>query len=335
MFEATQQLKSEKAIFHNTIVLIQIPSKQSRYYPAHYIKKRKSLGTLQNTTTERLMLETTSKTPFNVSGNDVMDKDVLFISTLEDIRNKPIYQQKQQSTQLVDDYFSLQPASPTSSSSSVSSFSSRGSSTEPAVISQLRLGSTKNEKPMTHGHNEPRQPVWADLHKIKDNPPAYQRATAYLRQHQLSFQSSLPLAKPCSFYFSKNNSKKTDYVSNIKKAFEVDTVWAFSSHWRVFKESYSMKPSQLILSQSLYCFISGVQPMWEDETNKRGGRLVMTIYKAMLLDVLFERLLCAFVGAHLYEDGVVGIIVSKRYKGDRIEIWFNKAINQDELPLFK
>lgn len=199
-------------------------------------------------------------------------------------------------------------------------------------MQQLQGTSIKEEE------EEDRLPIWADPIKVNENPTRFQYTKSYLKQRDMLNDSSLPLAKSCVFYFSDNNTfsnKSEQYISAVKSVFECDTVWGFAARWRTFKEKYNKTPSQLSPNQNIFCFIKGVEPMWEDPVNKDGGRLVITAYNAKLLDDLFEWILCAFIGGGLLEDGVVGIAVSKRYRGDRIELWLDQSADDKKIPALK
>jgi hypothetical protein len=175
-------------------------------------------------------------------------------------------------------------------------------------------------------------PIWADPIKIRENPTRYESVKSFLQENRTSFQSTLPLSKPCTFYFSDSNNKE-EYMSAVKSVFQCDTVWQFSARWRLFKEAYSKQPSQLLPNQNMFCFIQDVEPMWEDPVNQKGGRL--TIHMQTKLDDVFEWILLAFIGAALFDHGVVGIVVSKRYRGDRIELWLDESATPESLSLFK
>ncbi|KAG2198646.1 hypothetical protein INT47_001785 [Mucor saturninus] len=175
-------------------------------------------------------------------------------------------------------------------------------------------------------YNPTAAPVWADPIKVQENPTRFEEATSYLRENQISFSSSLPLLKPCTFYFSDTNIKQHCYISAVNAVFQCDTVWQFSSRWRLYKQTYSKKPSQLLPNQNLFCFINGVEPMWEDKVNEKGGRLTITIQNnGKHLDDVSEWIICAFIGGGIYDYGVVGIVVSKRNRGDRIELWLDES----------
>lgn len=186
-------------------------------------------------------------------------------------------------------------------------------------------------------------PIWADPIKVKENPTRFQYTKSYLQQRDMLNDHSLPLVKPCVFHFSDTTSSRAttqtkrpeQYISTVKPVFQCGSVWEFAARWRTFKEKCNKKPSQLTTNQNIFCFINGVEPMWEDPVNKDGGRFFVTVNNNQHLDELFEWLLCAFVGGNFVEDGVVGIAVSKRFRGDRIELWFDKSADESKMPEFK
>lgn len=184
----------------------------------------------------------------------------------------------------------------------------------------------KSKEEIDEAHHNSVAPVWADPVKVKENPTSYEEVKTYLRENQISVASTLPLLKPCTFYFSDTNIKQQCYISAVNSVFQCDTVWQFSSRWRLYKQTYSKKPSQLLPNQNIFCFINGVEPMWEDKVNEKGGRLTITIQNnCKQLDDVFEWILCSFIGGGIFDNGVVGIVVSKRNRGDRIELWLDES----------
>ncbi|RCH83463.1 hypothetical protein CU098_008063 [Rhizopus stolonifer] len=325
-FNSIEQLKSEQNIFnHSTskrkhdILCVHIPTSCIKTRTTAHKPYKQDNG----------QLETTSKVPFNFS----LLENVLFVSTLSecltrsydfidwmDNKQHSFHSHNARRTSIQSDAYSTElirrfsSGSTTSSLSSISSyFSCQGDA-------------------QTHSKDDPGHdgcdtlPIWADPNRIAENPTRFQYLMAYLRQQQ--FPPSLPLQKSCLFYFSQNTS---DYVNAIQCMLQVDTVWKFSSCWRTLK-GYK-KPSEFSINQNLYCFVQGVQPMWEDPVNaKGGGRLVIVSHQ---LDNLFEWLLCAFVGGQLYDEGCVGVVVSKKAHGDRVELWFDQYMTQEKVPLLK
>ncbi|KAI9024952.1 translation initiation factor eIF 4e-like domain-containing protein [Phycomyces nitens] len=179
---------------------------------------------------------------------------------------------------------------------------------------------------------EPSMPVWADPKRVRENPTRYAFLKSYLEQHNIPFSSVLPLPTPCTFYFSDTRQAKaaSNYIAAVKPLFDCHSVWDFSAQWRTFKERKG-KPSHWPANQNVYCFVDGVEPMWEDKVNKDGGRLTLSPPKSALDDV-FEWALCSFVGGNLAEFGLVGIVLSRRVRSDRIELWLDSSATPATIP---
>jgi Eukaryotic initiation factor 4E len=171
----------------------------------------------------------------------------------------------------------------------------------------------------------PEVPIWADTDKMNEHPTEFQKAVAYLKENGIPFDSSLPLLHNVILYFSDTSTAKSknanSYSSTIRPMFMCETVWQFSSRWRKFKERFSA-PSQMMPNQNLYFFRQGVEPMWEDPINTKGGRMTLSPTK-MALDEIWEVVLSAFVGGTCH-NSVVGVVMSRRGRGDRIEIWMDE-----------
>ncbi|XP_063466294.1 eukaryotic translation initiation factor 4E isoform X5 [Symphalangus syndactylus] len=81
-------------------------------------------------------------------------------------------------------------------------------------------------------------------------------------------------------------------------------------------------------------FKDGIEPMWEDEKNKRGGRWLITLNKQQRRSDLdrfwLETLLC-LIGESFddYSDDVCGAVVNVRAKGDKIAIWTTECENRE------
>ncbi|CAO3641294.1 unnamed protein product [Cunninghamella blakesleeana] len=226
-------------------------------------------------------------------------------------------------------------SSPTSSTSTSSTLSSsiasisKSSSSSTATTNTTALTSTS----ITTTTNDLELPIWADPIKVKENPTRYKEVQDYMMKNHIPYTSVLPLPKQVIFYFgdtSKTKSGEDDYRSTMDTLFTCKTIWEYSARWRRYKEVYDRKPSRMSINQNLYCFHKGVEPMWEDETNKDGGRLTLCPARGQL-DELFDWLLCSFAGGSLLTFGMVGIVFSRRARADRIELWLDASANTDVL----
>uniref|UniRef100_A0A3Q0RPY7 Eukaryotic translation initiation factor 4eb n=1 Tax=Amphilophus citrinellus TaxID=61819 RepID=A0A3Q0RPY7_AMPCI len=121
-----------------------------------------------------------------------------------------------------------------------------------------------------------------------------------------------PLQNRWSLWFFKNDKSKT-WQANLRLISKFDTVEDF---WAVWDD--------------------GIEPMWEDERNKRGGRWLVTLTKQQRrLDLdryWLETLLC-LVGEAFddYSDDVCGAVVNVRTKGDKIAVWTSDYENREAI----
>ncbi|KAI8065280.1 translation initiation factor eIF 4e-like domain-containing protein [Gongronella butleri] len=153
--------------------------------------------------------------------------------------------------------------------------------------------------------------------------------------------AELPLPRPVAFYFSDTSKQhhrhggKSQYRDAVRRVCECATVWQFCARWRYQQQHLGYHPSRLPDHRTLYCFVDGVEPAWEDPVNKHGGRLALAINDRSQIDLLWDWILASFVGGNLDDHGIVGIVAARRYRGDRIEIWFDKTASDNTMPAFK
>uniref|UniRef100_A0A8C2QW73 Eukaryotic translation initiation factor 4E n=1 Tax=Capra hircus TaxID=9925 RepID=A0A8C2QW73_CAPHI len=123
-----------------------------------------------------------------------------------------------------------------------------------------------------------------------------------------------------ALWFFKNDKSKT-WQANLRLISKFDTVedfWALYNHIQL--------SSNLMPGCDYSLFKDGIEPMWEDEKNKRGGRWLITLNKQQRRSDLdrfwLETLLC-LIGESFddYSDDVCGAVVNVRAKGDKIAIW--------------
>ncbi|XP_033369662.1 eukaryotic translation initiation factor 4E isoform X2 [Parus major] len=131
-----------------------------------------------------------------------------------------------------------------------------------------------------------------------------------------------------ALWFFKNDKSKT-WQANLRLISKFDTVedfWALYNHIQL--------SSNLMPGCDYSLFKDGIEPMWEDEKNKRGGRWLITLNKQQRRSDLdrfwLETLLC-LIGESFddYSDDVCGAVVNVRTKGDKIAIWTTECENRD------
>jgi len=91
-----------------------------------------------------------------------------------------------------------------------------------------------------------------------------------------------------------------------------------------------MVPAGELNSTSDYhIFRDNIQPMWEDEQNKHGGKWVLRMRKG-LASQMWEDLVLAIIGNQFdVGDEICGAVVSVRYQEDLISIWTKTASRED------
>jgi translation initiation factor 4E len=121
----------------------------------------------------------------------------------------------------------------------------------------------------------------------------------------------------------------SSWKDNLKKCGDFDSVSGF---WSLYN---NLKPaSKLPLNSNYHVFRDGVEPMWEDPANKKGGKFVLTIPKkdsrAGRCDEWWLYTVLALIGEtiDLNGDQVCGAVVSIRKSQDRIALWLKSADQQ-------
>ncbi|XP_077477220.1 LOW QUALITY PROTEIN: eukaryotic translation initiation factor 4eb [Stigmatopora argus] len=139
-----------------------------------------------------------------------------------------------------------------------------------------------------------------------------------------------PLQNKWSLWFFKNDKAKT-WQANLRLISKFDTVedfWALYNHIQL--------SSNLMSGCDYSLFKDGIEPMWEDERNVRGGRWLITLNKQQRRSDLdrfwLETLLC-LVGEAFddYGDDVCGAVVNIRTKGDKIAVWTSDCQSFDAI----
>lgn len=139
-----------------------------------------------------------------------------------------------------------------------------------------------------------------------------------------------PLQNKWALWYFKSDKNK-DWKDNLKLVISFDTVEDF---WSVYNH---IKPASLVQSGCDYMlFKDGIQPMWEDEKNKSGGRWLFNLEKRDRRDLLdacwLETLMCLIgEGFDDSSDEVCGSVVQIRSKGDKMAIWTGNLEKADDI----
>ncbi|XP_049631598.1 eukaryotic translation initiation factor 4E type 1B [Suncus etruscus] len=139
-----------------------------------------------------------------------------------------------------------------------------------------------------------------------------------------------PLLTRWALWFSKNDRSRA-WHDNLHLVTKFDTVEDF---WAVY--SNITLASQLSIGCDYALFKEGIEPMWEDCANKRGGRWLLSLDRQKrhtLLDRLWLETLLCLIGESFAEHGpeVCGAVINIRTKWDKIALWTKEAENQDRV----
>mmetsp|Transcript_34239 Transcript_34239/g.75017 ORF Transcript_34239/g.75017 Transcript_34239/m.75017 type:complete len:197 (+) Transcript_34239:191-781(+) len=122
----------------------------------------------------------------------------------------------------------------------------------------------------------------------------------------------------------------TTWRENLKECGSFSSVETF---WEVFN---NVKPaSQLSTNSNYHIFMKGVEPMWEDKSNVKGGKFVLSIpkkeSKSGRLDESWLFTALAVIGETIDASGdeVCGTVVSIRKSQDRVALWL-KSCNPEK-----
>ncbi|MBN3320617.1 IF4EB factor, partial [Atractosteus spatula] len=137
-----------------------------------------------------------------------------------------------------------------------------------------------------------------------------------------------PLENRWALWFYKNDKSKT-WQENLRLITKFDTVEDF---WALYN---NIKVASKLSSGCDYSvFKDGIEPMWEDRSNKCGGRWLITLSKQQRHTELdrfwLDTLLCIIgEGFDVYSADVCGAVINVRAKGDKIAIWTTNAENRE------
>jgi len=141
-----------------------------------------------------------------------------------------------------------------------------------------------------------------------------------------------PLENEWSFWYDKRpaagkrvRGEQESYESNLR---EIGCFGTVEDFWRYY--NHMMKPSKIENNSNYHFFKKGIKPMWEDSSNAKGGKWVLTLKGDRgNADLVWENVILALVGETLdVEDEICGAVFSKRKGGDRIAVW-NRSRDND------
>ena len=119
-----------------------------------------------------------------------------------------------------------------------------------------------------------------------------------------------------------------DYQAQIKKLAQFETLEDF---WSIFQ--YLKKPDDYKQPIEIQLFKDGITPMWEDENNKKGGRISLKLRKEFS-NLVWEELIFAFIGGYFnkeIKDEINGLVINCKKDFNTLQLWtrnFDNEINK-------
>ncbi|EXJ63434.1 uncharacterized protein A1O5_11483, partial [Cladophialophora psammophila CBS 110553] len=111
--------------------------------------------------------------------------------------------------------------------------------------------------------------------------PSLPRRSSSLHKQVIAKLRPLPFQYLWSVWHSKSQLQPTSNSSNNHQLLDsyqltmlVDSVADIGTFYRIFN---NLPWSQIRQKDSIHIFRSGVQPLWEDEENRRGGRWLIRV----------------------------------------------------------
>ena len=136
-----------------------------------------------------------------------------------------------------------------------------------------------------------------------------------------------PITFSCSMNTHSNNKYKKKPIEKeeefLEKIIKIRDTSNINEFWEVFQ--HLKKPNQCPIGSDYHIFKKGINPMWEDKSNKDGGKLsVLLTWK--LANVIWEEVTFNFAKGILpYYDFINGIVISMRPKFLVLSFWIKSG----------
>ena len=140
------------------------------------------------------------------------------------------------------------------------------------------------------------------------------------------------LASRWTMYYRVNRSKNFDWHSC--ETTSISTVYSIESFWQLINHLCPPTRMKKRIGPNLMFFRENIQPQWEDEKNQNGGMWCIILknpkQRYQIIDKLWYESLLACIGETLtFGEHINGVVIQRRQKEDRIQLWTKNADNLD------
>ncbi|KAI8607683.1 translation initiation factor eIF 4e-like domain-containing protein, partial [Chytriomyces sp. MP71] len=121
------------------------------------------------------------------------------------------------------------------------------------------------------------------------------------------------------FDSQQKRANQHNWHDSLKNLITFESVEDF---WGVYNNV--IKASALSAGSNFHLFQAGIQPMWEDPQNEKGGKWVAQVTKprAPELDNLWLNTMLSVIGESFADASeILGAVVSVRRHGNRLSLW--------------
>uniref|UniRef100_A0A7E4VED6 eIF-4F 25 kDa subunit n=1 Tax=Panagrellus redivivus TaxID=6233 RepID=A0A7E4VED6_PANRE len=125
-------------------------------------------------------------------------------------------------------------------------------------------------------------------------------------------------------YFVRPQGKfdPEDYACYVQPVASFKSVEQFWTAYRHIK-----RPSDIAEKVDFHLFKDGIQPVWEDQANCKGGKWILRLKKG-LSSRIWENLILAMIGEQfLVGEEICGAVCSVRNQEDIVSLWNRSADN--------
>ena len=114
------------------------------------------------------------------------------------------------------------------------------------------------------------------------------------------------------------NQNNVQYESQIKKISEFDTIEDF---WAIYQ--HLKTPDKCEPGIDIHLFKEPIKPLWEDDSNKNGGKLTIKCNKGYT-SIIWEEIILGLLGCLIRKDlsdEINGIVFKSKQDCNLLEIW--------------